>query len=103
AGKDLVGEGVDDEPVAAGECLDEPIDATAFWDAAEGECGELQARDPAFGALFECLHVGGGEVQAHHPVEELLRLRRGEAEGGGAQLGGLLAPAETWWGVGGAR
>ena len=40
------------------------------------------------------VHVGGGELQPHHPVEELPRLGRGEAEVGGAQLGELPATAQ---------
>ena len=66
AGQHLVGEVVDDEPVAAGERLDEAGDLVALRDAAQGERGELEAGDPALGALLERVHVGGGEVQPHH-------------------------------------
>ena len=104
-GEHLVGEVVDDEPVAAGERLDEAGDLAALRDAAQGERGELEAGDPALGALVERVHVGGGEVQPHHPVEELPRLGRGEAEVGGAHLGELPAAAQPgqgqrWVGAG---
>ena len=93
-GQDLVGQVVDDEPVAAGERLDEASDLAALRDAAQGQRGELKAGDPALGALLERVHVGGGEVQPHDPVEELPRLGRGEAEVGGAHLGELPATAQ---------
>ena len=62
--------------------------------AAQRERGELEAGDPAFGALLERVHVGGVEVQAHRLVEELPRLIRGEAEVGAADLDELPAAAQ---------
>ena len=85
-GEHLVGQVVDDEPVAAGERLDEFSDLVPVSDAAQGKCGELQAGDPALRTVLQCVHVGGGELQPHHPVQELLRLQWGEAQVGGAQL-----------------
>ena len=62
------------------------------------------ATQPSVRSL-ERVHVGGREVQPHHPVEELPRLGRGEAEVGGAHLGELPATAEPgqrqrWVGAG---
>ena len=77
-----------------GERLDEAGDVTALGNAAQRERGQLQAGDPALGALLERLHVGRGEVEAHHLVEEVARLGRGEAQVGGAELGQLPAAAQ---------
>jgi hypothetical protein len=40
-------------------------------------------------------YVGTGELEPHHPVEELLRLRWSEAEFGGSQLTKLPATAQS--------
>ena len=93
-GQNLVGQVVDDEPVAAGERLDEVGDLFVVRDAAQGECGELQAGDPALRAVLQRVHVGCGELQPHHLVEELPRLGWGEAQVGGAQLSELSATAQ---------
>ena len=93
-GQHLVGQVVDDEPVAAGERLDEAGDLVPVGDAAQGEGGELQAGDPTLRTVLQRVHVGGGELQPHHLVEELPRLGGGEAEVGGAQLGELPAAAQ---------
>ena len=77
AGQDLVGQVVDDEPVAAGERLDEVRDLGPGRDRPQRQRGELKAGDPALGALLEGIHVGGVEVQTHRLVEELLRLIAG--------------------------
>ena len=74
--------------------------------APQGERGELEPGDPALGALIERVHVVGREVQPHHSVEELPRLRRREAQVGGAHLRELSATAEPgqrqgWVGAGG--
>ena len=61
----------------------------------QGERGQLQAGDPAFGALLQCGDVLGWKIQAHVPVEELGRLGRGEAEVGRAQLGQLSPAAQA--------
>ena len=66
-GQHLVGQVVDDEPVAAGERLDEAGDLGRARDAAQREGGELQAGDPALGALLERLDVGGGRAPAPSP------------------------------------
>ena len=93
-GQDLVGEVVDDEPVAPGEGVDEARDLTPLGDAAQREGGELKAGDPPFGALLQRVRVGGGELQPHHLVEELSSLVGGEAQIGGAQLDELSASPE---------
>ena len=62
--------------------------------AAQRERGELKTGDPALGALLEGVDVGGGEVQTHRLVEELLRLTRREAEVGAAYLDELPAAAQ---------
>jgi hypothetical protein len=101
--KDLVGKVVDDEPVAAGERLDEVHDLGPSRDRAQRQCGELKAGDPALGALFEGIDIGGVEIQLHRLVEELLRLLPGEAEVGTADLDELPAaaqPRQGQWRVG---
>ena len=55
---------------------------------------QLEAGDPALGALLEGLHVAVREVQAHHLVEERPRLRRREAKTRGPNLGQLSATAQ---------
>ena len=56
-----------------------PVDEGA---SLQGERGELQARNPPFGALLQRGDVLGWKVQTHAVGEELGRLGRGEAEVG---------------------
>src|SRR5829696_3311665 len=74
-GQNLVGQVVDDEPVAAGERRNEASKLISVGDATQGECGELQTCDPALRTVVQRVNVGGGELQPHHPVEELPHLR----------------------------
>ena len=85
-GEDLVGQVVDDEPVAPRERLDERGGFALLRHAAQGERGELEAGDPALRPLVESDNVIRGEVQAHRPVEELLGLGSREPEVGRAYL-----------------
>lgn len=62
-GEDLVGQVVEDEPVAAGKGGDEPGGRRRVH-VAEGEGGELEAGDPALGAVREHRDVLAGEVEA---------------------------------------
>ena len=48
------------------------------------ERGHLQAGDPAFGAGFQGGDVVRGEVEPHHPVEELGGFGRAETQVGRA-------------------
>ena len=63
--------------------------------------GELQPGDPALGALLERVHVGGGEVEPHHLVEERHgpRVRR-QPQVGGPDLGELATTAQPGQGEG---
>ena len=67
----LVDEVVEDEAVAAGERLDEPVRVTR---ARRGEGRELQPGRPALGPLLERGDVARLEAEAHHVVEERRRL-----------------------------
>ena len=78
-GQNLVGQVVDDEPVAPSERRNEVSDLVPVGDAAQGECGELQAGDPTLCAVLQRVHVGLGELESHHLIEELPRLGWGEA------------------------
>ena len=84
----LLGEEVDDEAVVAGEAGDEVggVDAPLHR-----ERGELQGRDPAFGAGLESGHVALVEAQAHRVVEVGGRFAVGEAEVRGADLEEIAA------------
>ena len=61
--------------------------------ALEGEGGQLQTGDPAFGALFQGADIVGRETQAHHYGEKCCGLSAGEAQVGGPKLGQLAAGA----------
>ena len=63
-------------------------------ESTQGQASQLEAGDPALGALLEGLHVAVREVQAHHLVEEGARLRRREAQTRGPNLGQLSATAQ---------
>ena len=76
------GERLDEAGGSAGPCWQRPL---------QGEGGQLQAGNPAFGAAFQCGDVFGREIEAHHLVEEFGGFGGGEAQVGGAQLG-QLAP-----------
>ena len=69
----LVDEVVDDEAVVTGEAGDEPGDVVT---ALQREGGELQGGDPSFGADLQCLDLGLGQREAHHPVQVRQRLPR---------------------------
>jgi serine protease AprX len=62
-GQNLVGQVVDDEPVAAGERRNEASNLISVGDATQGERGELQTGDPALRTVLQRVHVGGGELQ----------------------------------------
>ena len=89
--QDLVGQVVQDEPVAAGERLDEVRDLRPGGDRPQRQCRELQAGDPALRATFEGGDVRDVEVQAHGLVQELPRLSGSEAQVGAAHLDQLTA------------
>jgi len=80
------------EMVAAGERLDE---AGGVLMPLHRERGHLQAGNPAFGAGFQRGDLPGREVEAHDLVEEIGRLRGGEAQIGCTQLGHLPPAAQT--------
>ena len=71
--ENFVGEVVDDEAVAPRERLDEVRHFLVLTDAAQRERRELEASDPALGALLQRADVVVAEVEPHHPVEELQR------------------------------
>jgi hypothetical protein len=91
----LIGEIVDDEAVAPAKGLHKPA---AIAVIAQGECGELEARDPALSAGLERHHVFVNEWQCHGLAEEAGSLAWREAEIGGAQLRHLVpgAQAREW-------
>ena len=99
-GQHLVGEVVDDEPVAAGEGLDEGGHRVTLADAAEGEAGELQPGDPALRALVEGGHVGSREVEPHHLVQEVAGLGPGQPQVDCPELRELPTRAEPRQGEG---
>ena len=63
--------------------------------ALQRDRGQLQARDPTFGTSFQGGDVVRREVQAHHLVEKVGGLGRGEAKVGGAQFGQLASGAQS--------
>ena len=93
-GQDLVGEVVDDEPVAARERSDEGGDLVAVGDAAQRQRGQLQPGDPALRPLVEHLRVLDRDGEAHGRGEEGVGLAGGEPEVGGTQLDELAAGAQ---------
>jgi hypothetical protein len=58
----LIGEIIDNEPVAPRERLDEASDLTTPRDPAQGERSQLKARDPALSALLERVHISRGQI-----------------------------------------
>ena len=86
--QDLFDQIVHDVPVVSSECPDEPGNILV---ALHGERGQLQAGNPAFGAVFQRGDIFRREVQAHHLVEKFGGFGGGKAQVGGAQFG-QLAP-----------
>ena len=95
--EDFLDQVVEHKVVAAGERPDEACDVFA---ALQRDRRQLQARDPALGASFQGGDVVRREVQAHHLVEKVGDLGRGEAEVGAAQLGQLPSGAQSGQGQG---
>ncbi len=91
--EDLLEEVVEDEAVAAGELLDEPLDAAGPGRGAPAcrERGELEPGGPALGARLQGGDLRLGEIEPHDVVEEPARLVPGEAQVGGAHLDELAA------------
>ncbi|MNT11871.1 hypothetical protein D3C72_1467760 [compost metagenome] len=67
----------------------------AIAQALHGQPRELEAGDPALGALGQHEDVFGGEVQSQHPVEEGVDGIGGEAKVGGPQLGELAPDSQA--------
>ena len=82
---------VQHEMVGAGERSDE---AGGVVMSLQGERGQLQAGNPAFGAVFQGGDVRRREVEAHHRVEKSGGFGGGETQVGGAQFGQLAPGAE---------
>ena len=77
--QNLLDEVVEDEPVAAGERLDEPRDVPPVGGAGMGpgrQRGQLQPGRPPLGARLERGHERGLQLQPHHLVEERAPPRR---------------------------
>ena len=87
----LFHEVVDDEPVVAGEGLDESGGVLA---ALERQRGKLEGDDPALGARLERLDVCGGEGEPHGLGEVGRGLLGREAQVGGADLDELAPRAQ---------
>jgi hypothetical protein len=70
--QDLFDQVVEHEMMAAGEGLDKAggVLASLHESPLQGNGGQLQAGDPAFGSCFQRGDVVRGKVQAHHLVEE---------------------------------
>ena len=105
-GKDLVGEVVHHEPVAARERLDERRHVTRTSPATQREPRQLQSCGPSFGAVVERLHVSHVQVEPHDLVEEVARLLRSEPQVRGpaprsvdlgSAAGRGAVAGRTWW------
>jgi hypothetical protein len=96
----LLGEVVQDVPVAAGERRHEPGRIGA---ATQRQRGQLQPGDPPFGASRQRRQAGRRQLQPGGLPQQGGRLVGGEAQVGGAQLGQLPAsahPGQRQGGVG---
>ena len=60
-----------------------------------GQGCQLQTGNPALGALLQPGDIALGEIQSHHPVEEIGGFGGGEAQVGGTQFGELIAHPQT--------
>jgi hypothetical protein len=75
--QDLFDQIVHDVPVVSSESPDEPSNVLS---PPHRECRQLEPRDPALSAVFQCSDVFRREVQAHHPFEKLGGLGGGETQ-----------------------
>ena len=89
---------VQHELVAAGEGLDE---ASGVWMSLQGQRGQVQAGNPAFGAPFQGGDVLSFEGETHPLGEKLRGFGSGKPQVGGAQFGQLAPGTEPgqgqWW------
>jgi hypothetical protein len=75
--QDLAPEVVDHVAVVAGELVDE---TRGIGLLADGECGEIESRDPPLRTAMKRLDVRFGQGQVEQPVQELSGLFRREAQ-----------------------
>ena len=90
--QDLFDQIVHDVAVVSGECLDEPGNILV---SLHRQRGQLQAGNPAFGAVFQGGDIFRREVEAHHLVEKFGGFGGGKTQVGGAQFGQLAAGAQA--------
>ena len=88
----LFGQEVRDEPVVAGELIDE---AMRQWMAPQRQCGQVHAGRPALCPREQGAHVRAAERDSRHHGHELPHLRAAEAELGHPDIGDLARGAQA--------